>query len=204
MLPNLLMFLIWPSLLFSFVNENISTSVATTFSIFPSGSLARLLSILFPVPFLVVMLAVLVLILPVVILCFLKYGKNMNVLDQVILAFTCGIVVFPDFYPGHSVILWGAFLLWLATRNDHVDGALKAIYFGILFYVTPSVLNWFYAIPFVVLLICLLVMFGRSSSKNSARLLELDHAGSKLLIPIYIFSIVDIAFVFVVYSGVFG
>jgi hypothetical protein len=49
-----------------------------------------------------------------------------------------------------------------------------------------------------------LVMFGRSSSKNPARLLEIDHAGSKLLIPIYIFSIVDIVFVFAVYSGVFG
>jgi hypothetical protein len=65
MLPNLLMFLIWPSLLFSFVNENISTSLVTTFSIFPSGSLARLLSIIFPIPFLTVTLVVFVVILPV-------------------------------------------------------------------------------------------------------------------------------------------
>ncbi|NMC06698.1 MAG: DUF2029 domain-containing protein, partial [Candidatus Lokiarchaeota archaeon] len=129
MLPNLLMFLAWPSLLFSFINENISTSLATTFSIFPSGSLARLLSIFLPVPFLALVVIVLITILPAIIISFLKHGDHMNIIDQAILSFTCGIVVFPDFYPGHSIILWGIFLLWLATNNNRINSILKTIYF---------------------------------------------------------------------------
>jgi hypothetical protein len=203
MLPNFLMFLVWPSLLISFLSNNITTSLVTTFSIFPSGSLARLLSILFPIPFLPVAFTVFVIAMPVIILLFLKFNKNMNIFDQAVIAFTCGIVVFPDFYPGHSVIFWGLFLLWLATRNDYVDGTFKTIYFMILFFLTLSVLNWFYAITFVFLLISLLAMFCRSSSRNLERKLSLYHVGSKLLIPLYICSFVDVLFI-LAYSGVIG
>ncbi len=196
MLPNLLMFLVWPSLLFSFVNDNITTSLVTAISIFPSGSLARLLSFVFPVPFLTIALVVFIIILPITILIFLKYGKNMNILDQAVLAFTCGIVVFPDFYPGHSVIFWGLFLLWLASKNDRIDGTIKFVYFVILFYIIPSVYNKLYAIPFLVLLISFLVMIVRPSGRNPERLLKIDHTGSWLLLPVYVISVVDIALVF--------
>nr|MDO8084618.1 hypothetical protein [Candidatus Sigynarchaeum springense] len=202
MLPNLLIFVYCPPLLASFITSNIATSLATTFSVFPSGSLARLFSVLgtllnVPVPFLTVMLIVFMICVPATILVFIKYGKNMNILDQAILAFTCGIVVFPDFYPGHTVILWGLFLLWLATRNDNVDGTIKLVYFLVTCYFTTSILNSFYAVPFALILVTLLVMFSRSKPRNRETLYHLDHLAPKLLLLVYIFSIVDIIILYI-------
>jgi hypothetical protein len=127
----------------------------------------------------------------------------MNILDQAVLAFTCGIVVFPDFYPGHSVIFWGLFLLWLASKNDRIDGTIKFIYFVVLFYIIPSAFNPLYAIPFLVLLISFLVMIVRPSGGNPERLLKINHPGSRLLLPAYIFSVVDLALIFT-YLAVIG
>ncbi len=205
MLPNLLMFLAWSPLFFAFIEENVSTALALSYYFFPSASFARMLSVasMYRIPFIPSVAIVLGVGLPLVILVFLKYGKNMNVMDQAIVAFTCGIVVFPDFYPGHSVMLWGLFLLWLATRNDYVNGTIKSIYFGVLFYIIPSVYNPLYAVPFLVLLVWLLVMFVRPVSRNQERLLGIDHAGLKTLLPIYIISFVDTVIVFK-YTGVFG
>ncbi|MEX2682394.1 MAG: hypothetical protein Q6373_012405 [Candidatus Sigynarchaeota archaeon] len=208
MLPNLLMFMIWPSLLGSFISSNITTSLATTFSIFSSGSLARLFSVLstlmgFPDTFLQATLIFFVVGMLVTALVFLKYGKNMNILDQAILAFTCGIVVFPDFYPGHTIILWGLLLLWLATRNDHVDGTIKLIYFIVTCYLTTSILNPLYAVPFAFILGSLLVMFSKPRQRNNERLKNLYHLTYKPLLLVYIFSIIDLAII-LMYLGAFG
>ena len=125
----------------------------------------------------------------------------MNILDNAIVAFTCGIVVFPDFFAGHSIIIWGVFILWIATKNDNVDGIIKVVYFLVLFYIVPSVINEYYAVLFLLILVVLFVMFSWPKPRNRERLKELDHPALKLLIPVYVVSVVDIALVFI-YTGV--
>ena len=52
-------------------------------------------------------------------------------------------------------------------------------------------------------LISFLFMIVRPSGKNPERLLKIDHPGSKLVLPAYLFSFVDIALIFT-YLAVIG
>jgi hypothetical protein len=94
------------------------------------------------------------------------------------------------------VMLWGLFILWLATRNDRVHAFNKVVYFIILFYISPSVLNPFYALFFAIIICLLIFVIVRNPKPVLDHVLRLTGNKPVFFIFIYTMSIVDLALIF--------
>ena len=159
-IPNIIMFALWPNLLFDYVTFNISVDVNFAPNYFHSGDVAREFSWFFKLPLISLVIPIfLVFFIVNFILCY--KASQVTFIDRLILAFLTTIVIFPDFMFCHVLFFLGVYLLWLASHDDSVFSKSTRIlvglpllsvtyYFGTSFVPFPSISPCFF-IPLLLI-----------------------------------------------------
>jgi hypothetical protein len=137
-IPNIVIFLVWPKLLFDFIPSNIAFSLDNAVVFYRvSGTISRELSYLFNVPITGFSLAALVCFVPTTV--FIIYRRKMHIVDQLFLAILATITLLPDFWTAHALYVITPFLFWLSVKSPSINIKVKLLCVFPLFFAAP----WF-------------------------------------------------------------
>lgn len=164
-IPNLVMFVIWPTYLSGFIGNNI---FRLNTSLLPNtpANLAQFLFVFFNIDISISEIFIISLILPFNLYILIEYKKSINMFDKFMIIALLSFNLVPSFWGNHLIITFGMFLIWAATWNPKFNASIRYLK---TFLVIPylSLISWlifpFYSFLFLGVLIWLdfLILFAK-------------------------------------------
>ncbi|MEX2682387.1 MAG: hypothetical protein Q6373_012370 [Candidatus Sigynarchaeota archaeon] len=138
-IPNIIIFLMWPKMLFDFIPSNIAFSLNNAVAFYRvSGTFPRELANLLGIPITAFSIVTMVILIPLVL--FILNKRQMHLVDQIFLVILATIEILPDFWMTHALYVIIPYMLWLSARSPTLSLKLKLICFVPICCVTPWML----------------------------------------------------------------
>ncbi len=137
-IPNIVMFLRWPKMMFDFIPSNIAFSLENAVVFYRvSGTFSRELSYLFNLPITSFSIAMVICFVPTTF--FILYRRKLHLVDQLFLVILATITILPDFWTAHALYILIPYMFWLSVKSPSISLKIKLICGTPLFLAAP----WF-------------------------------------------------------------